>query len=235
MQLRAGVTIVPGDTVTSQTLYDLIAGATPASVAAADFDGGLLTVIVGSNATNPETPGAWWYDQTEMLLKGYADQVDETGVSLWLSLGPDRFDEAFLAAEALPPGALCRFAPTGEGRQVLRVTGHGAPDGICVVATNATIPTGTWFAGTIEGFVKAWFPYKPVADTSPGAQGALTGQSVFPVSWDPGGLGRSSVPANTANEFVYGVGAQRVDPVTTVSNGHHLGWILFTGARYTKR
>lgn len=235
MQLRAGVTISPGDTVTNQTLYDIVAGSTGASVVPADFGVGLLPIMVASTPTSTPTAGQWWFDQTEQLLKGYADQVDETGVSLWLALGPDRFDEAFLANEALPPGALCRFDTTGVGRQVRRVAGWASPDGICVVATNATIPAGTWFAGTIEGFVRAWFPFKPAASTDLGSQGEIPGQSVFPIAWNPGGFGRSTTANNLLNEFVHGVGFQRVDPVTTVSNGHHLGWILFTGARYTKR
>lgn len=234
MNLTAGVTIEAGQTVTRQTIYDLVANAQGGTISSAELSSVVFDIVVGSSATNPTAPGLLWYDQTDLLLKGYIDVRDNTGCSVWVAMGPDRFDEIFLAGEHLPGGALCRLDPTGGGRSVVRVTGHGAPDGICVVATNVTVPAGTWFAGTIEGFVRAWFPFKPAADVSPGQQGATPNQSVFPISWNPGGFGKSG-SGNQQNEFIHGVAVQRVDPVTTVSNGHHLGWILFTGARYTKR
>ena len=234
MNLTAGVTIEAGQTVTRQTIYDLVSNAQGGTIETSDLSAVVFDIIVGSTATNPSNPGLIWYDQTEMLLKGYVDVKDGTGCSVWVAMGPDRFDEIFLAGEHLPPGALCRIDPAGSGRTVARVAGHGSGDGICVVCTNATVPAGTWFAGAIEGFVKAWFPFKPVGDASPGSGGAEPNQSVFPISWNPGGLGKSG-SGNLQNEFIHGIGVQRVDPVTTVSNGHHLGWILFTGARYTKR
>jgi len=235
MRLTPGVTISGGTTVTRQTIYDLWNLAQGAVVQDSDLGSGTFPIIIGSQFTSAAAPGQILYNRTEKLWFCYFDEIDSTGVSMWLSFGPDRFDDAFLAAEPIPPGSLFRLFNAGTGRMVSRPSGYGADGGIIGVnVTNTTIASGTWFAGCVEGFVKAWFPFRPLAATDPAKnlQGALAGKVVFPCGWAPGGLCRSNSGENN-NEFVCGVGLYRVDPITTVSGGNHLERILFIGSRYT--
>lgn len=234
MRLTPGVSISGGQTVSRQTLFDLWANAQGAVVQPADLSPTTFPIIIGSNMTIGQ-PGLILYNQTEQLWQCFYDQIDDTGVSLWLAFGADRFDDAFLAAEPIPPGSLFRLYDAGTGRMVVRPSGYGADGGILGVnVTNTTIASGTWFAGCVEGFVKAWFPFRPLgaADPAKNLQGALAGKVVFPCGWAPGGLCRTSGTENN-NEFVVGKACYRVDPATTVSNGNHLERILFFGSRYT--
>jgi hypothetical protein len=234
MNLTPGTTIEPGDVITRQTVYDLWANAAGGAVSAGDLAPGTFPLLVGSGPTSGITPGTIWYDQTELLWKVWIDVKDNTGVSVWCSFGPDRFDEVFRANEALPPGSVFVLDPAGTGRDVKRARGFAESGIVGVVATNATVPSGTWFAGAIEGFVKAWFPFKPASDASAQIAGAVVNLSVMPINWAPGGLGRSA-GGNLQNEFICGVAPYNVEPSTTVSNGNYLETILFTGSRYTKR
>jgi hypothetical protein len=234
MNLTPGVTIEANDVVTRQTIYDLWADAQGGQIVAGDLSATLFPIVVGTNPTSSITPGQIWYDQAEMLWKVFIDVKDNTGVSVWVAFGPDRFDEVFLANEHLPPAALFKLDDAGTGRMVKRVSGFADSHAVGLVATNATVPSGTWFAGAIEGFANAWFPFKPASDASAQVAGAVVNQSLMPINWAPGGLGRSA-GGNLQNEFIVGVGTHAVEPSTTVSNGNYIERILFTGSRYTKR
>lgn len=234
MRLTPGVTIEGGMTVTRQTLFDLWSNAEGAVVVGEDLAQGTFPILVGSNLTTSAGPGQIVYDQTEMLWMCYFDQVDYTGVSLWMSIGPDRFDDAFLASEPLPPGALFRFDSNGTGRMVVRAAGYAEPKSIGIVASLDTVASGHWFTGTVEGFVKAWFTARTAGAADPAANlsGARMGKVVFPCGWAPGGLCRSS-SGEGGNQFIVGKALHDVEPATTVSFGNVLARILFFGSRFS--
>lgn len=234
MNITAGVTIESGELVTRQTLYNLWANATLGQVDADDLAPNILPIIVGTGETISQAPGTVLYDQYDMLWKFYADEVNNTGVSLWLSFGPDRFDEAFLAAEPIPAGAACRIDPTMEGRWVRLVSGWDDGRVVCLNQNPQTAASGTWFVGGIEGIMYGWFPYKPAGNTETGAAGATIDKTVVPISWAPGGLGENPGGNYTIGAYIYGVPTINVAPDTNVSNGSVRKLFIFSGPRFMR-
>ncbi len=106
MNLTPGTTIESGSVITRQTIYDLWANAEGGQVETTDLAAGVFPMIAGSSATGGIQPGTVWYDKQEMLWKAWVDVKNDTAVSVWVSFGPDRFDEIFIASEHLPPGSL---------------------------------------------------------------------------------------------------------------------------------
>ena len=175
MQLTPGVTINRGDSVTRQTIYDLLNLALGGTVAASDLTNEVLTLASQSSPPTPG-PGLVWWDRTDQLMKVYVDVVDGTGCSLWTAFGPDRFDIPMLATEPIPWGAAVQLI--GDGRKVKL-----PPDPLTLVASGYTLsrwecakvvgfnnttpvnavscpttPSGSWLAVAVEGFVWSWHP-----------------------------------------------------------------------------
>lgn len=173
MQLTSGVTIGVNDPVTRQTLFDAWNLAAGSTIQESDLDGDILPAVTATDPPTP-APGRLWFDKYDQLLKVYVDEIDGTGVSLWLAIGPDRFDIPVLAAEAVPFGAAVQF--TGTGRKVQLPPDVTTLNGMAVAALeteyakiigfNNSSPTpsentaasGAWFACAIEGFVHVWYP-----------------------------------------------------------------------------
>lgn len=174
MQLTPGTTIERGDSVTRQTIYDLVNNAIGGTVQESDLSQGVLQMVTSSEAPSSPYPGKPWFDQTDQLFKVYTDILDGTAVSLWLSVGPDRFDTAMIAAEPIPYGAAVQL--TGDGRyaklppdpisldqmgkgyyewEVAKVVGFNN-NGTMLAAE--TVDSGSWFACAIDGFVRTWHP-----------------------------------------------------------------------------
>lgn len=176
MNITPGTTIERGDTVTRQTIFDLVANAVIATVQASDLNTEVLPIVVASSQSDANLqafPGRIWWDQTEQLGKVYTDMIDGTGCSVWLAFGPDRFDVALLAVEPIPFGAAVQL--TGEGRkarlppllsdmlaqgsnfiwEVGKVVGFNN-DGIA--SAHSTTPSGSWFACAVDGYVWCWYP-----------------------------------------------------------------------------
>lgn len=171
-------------TVTRQTLYDIWADATLSTIQSDDLAPTFQDIVMGSSfsdAPASAVPGELYYHQGEKLLYCFHDEIDvldggtdSTGVSLWLSLGPDRFETACIAAEPIPAGAivepvydrwvrLCRPAaanPIGDtGTPVpIGVAQSGLPQLDLYHGPAETTPSGAWLAVGIEGFVRGWFP-----------------------------------------------------------------------------
>lgn len=173
MQLTPGVTINPGDTVTRQTIYDLVANAIGGTVQSSDLHASVQTITSQTDVPTPY-PGKVWYDQEDGVLKVFVDELDGTGVSLWVTFGPDRFEIPMLATEDIPYGAAVQM--TGIGRQaklppapaILEVMDwqdaqweHWKVMGwnnTGRVSDHTTAASGTWFSCAIEGLVWAWHP-----------------------------------------------------------------------------
>jgi len=116
MNLTPGVTIETTDIVSRQTIYDLVANAGGGTIQAADLAEEVVVITTQSEAPSDPKPGQCWWDQTEQLMKVFTDVIDNTACSVWLSVGPDRFDVAMLTTEPIPFGAAVMF--TGDNRKV---------------------------------------------------------------------------------------------------------------------
>lgn len=184
--LTPGLTINPGEVVTRQTIYDILALAgLNGNVQASDLSADMITVTTQSLPPSNPPPGLVWFDQTEQLLKVWTDVLDGTGVSCWLACGPDAFDVALLAAEPIPYGAAVIPAPNLGLRAVTTPTDPGSQASMVTAAgwtalgrfynlqflginqtthptlgpyNPYTVPSGTWFTGRIMGRAICWAP-----------------------------------------------------------------------------
>jgi len=135
--------------VTSTTLYNAWANATPSDLNAGSIVGWSDTSLASKGATAPSNPGpgAIWYDSAAQLWMGFVDAVEGTGVSLWVSIGPDRFDEPMLAAAPIPPRSVVRLV---DNRRVTPCPDAWArPFGVSL--NDATAASGTWMGVCVEG------------------------------------------------------------------------------------
>jgi hypothetical protein len=175
MFLTPGVTIERTDTVSRQTIYDLVANAVGGTVGSTDLSSEVNVVVAQSEAPTPK-PGLCWWDQTQQLMKVFTDMISDTGCSIWLAVGPDRFDVAMLATEPIPFGAAVQFA--GENRKVrlpddpITLENTGASETRfehCKVVgfqnmtaagtlTAPTVASGSWFPCAVQGICWAWYP-----------------------------------------------------------------------------
>jgi hypothetical protein len=179
--LTPGVVINPGDVVTRQTLYDLVANATiGGSVQASDLAADVKAITSQSLAPSNPIPGLLWFDQTEQVLKVWTDCIENTACSVWLAVGPDAFDVALYATEPIPYGAAVVAALGAGGRAAALPTnpgGQGAAgytltrfENLRFMGVNQSVsPTlgpcnhntaasGTWFASRIYGHAYGWAP-----------------------------------------------------------------------------
>ena len=142
--------------ITRQDLYNMWSTAALGSIAKVDLAPGVLDVEEGTGLTDapsdPE-PGQIYWSELDQLLFAWHDEVDGTGVSLWLALGPDRFDVPALCAGPIAAGALVQLTGVGKTVSVL-----GANDNpvACIGANQAGVPHG--FAAGSTAASGAWIP-----------------------------------------------------------------------------
>lgn len=135
--------------VSATTLYNAWANATPSDLNVGDIVGWTDTALASQGATAPSSPGpgALWYDTGSQLWMGFVDAVEGTGVSLWVSVGPDRFDEPMLTAAPIPPRSVVRLV---DSRRVTPCPDAWArPFGVSL--NDATAASGTWMGVCVEG------------------------------------------------------------------------------------
>ncbi len=93
--------------VTRQDLFDMWNTAAFSEVGVDDFADGFMPVIVGSSFSEAPVspqPGQHYWHQQENIMYVYHDVIDNTGVSLWLAIGPDKFETAMLTSSAVAVG-----------------------------------------------------------------------------------------------------------------------------------
>lgn len=162
MIITPGVTIESGDAVSRQTLYNLWANGTLGAIDRADLHPQALVadIYVSTEPSFTVPPGKPWWDQKEQLLKIYFDEIDGTGVSLYLSIGPDRIDDAFLASEPIPRGAVVSVDTAQTAARWVRRALYNDKVYLAVNNSQDTVASGTWFSGTTYGFCQAmWKSY----------------------------------------------------------------------------
>lgn len=261
MDLTAGVSINAGDTVTRQTLYDLVALASIGTVDGSDMAAGTMPIL--SQSLPPDdaqlTPGLVWWDQTEQLMKVWTDMIDGTGCSVWLAFGPDRFDIAALATEPLPFGAAVQFAnhlrevklPLDPGSLSALGDSNGRLEHCKVIGfqnkttlsgiTAPTADSGTWVAVAVQGICWAWYPlYNP--STSYASIGTGVDSIISSVSGLTGHSGHSNVRGGLyyAGQSIIqtngpGVVAYCPHKWGPLPNGDAWAKVIFTGPRYCMR
>lgn len=161
--------------LTRQDIYDAWSTASLGTIVPADLTLGFSSVEVvtsySDSAANPG-PGALLWVAEEQTLYCWHDELDDTGVSLWLAIGPDMFETACLLAEPAFPGALVEpyydrwVAPVPYTGSILndgvrcRMIGNvhsGVPYPLNT-RTPETLASGTWVRVGIDGFVFGWVP-----------------------------------------------------------------------------
>jgi len=112
--------------ITRQELFNMWADAGLDPLTQDDFSDEIAPITIASDFSDAPTnplPGQLLYHRIDNLVYCWHDEVDNTGVSLWLAIGPDRFDIACLADEAIPAGYPCQL--TYDSRVIVATGGHG--------------------------------------------------------------------------------------------------------------
>lgn len=251
------------DTVTRQTLYNAWATATMGKVTETDLSPEIEDILMATNfsgVTEPR-PGRAFYHQADQILYIFHDAIDvmdsggSTGVSLWLAVGPDRFETACLAAEPIPAGAVveptldrwcrvCRpegYNPIGDTNTPIPIgiNQSGLPDeGPWVQGAGITTPSGSWFRCAIDGFMRAWFPSPSMQSGASETtfQVLTTNQhnwlGILPGTWDDvaGGVGGRSGDRTLAGAYTIGHALHHVTVASGYTAGYHLiRWTGLTG------
>lgn len=218
-------------TITRQTLADIWGDSTVSGVVTSDLDLDTVSAIVASDISsytaNP-APGSILYAQGEQLMYVYTDELDGTGVSLWLAIGPDVFECACIAAEPIPAGAVVQpfydrwvkaVRPSGDGTTdfyPMGVNQSGLPDPFDIYTEGDTQASGSWIRVAIDGLPRTWFP-KEDSGVSEGHFG--TGNTFGGTEWVGaldgdrfnGGIGQTSggnnIIPNQLGQSLYGVTA----------------------------
>lgn len=189
--ITPGTVINQGDQVTRQTIFDLVDDAVIGTVESADLDDSLSLVLSATDTPANPAPGTIWFDRAEQLVKVWTDVLDGTGVSLWLTMGPDRFDVAMYATEPVPFGAAvqltndgrgCKLPPSGQALVDMSYD-EGKFETAKVVGFNntgqemsaTTGESGSWLAVAVDGFCWAWYPFNNLR----GAEWRARGDGLF--------------------------------------------------------
>lgn len=194
--------------LTRQDLYDMWTTAQLGSVVASDLETGFLSVqSVTSFSDLPSAPqsGQLAWSQIEQLMYCFHDEIDNTGVSLWLAIGPDTFETAaLLSGPAFPGSALeatydrwVRPAPTtepylgdGVSHRLMGTLHSGVPYPLNIETPN-TAASGTWVRAGIDGYVFGWIPVASGISTALYSVQASTGVALSDRAAFPGALRKS--------------------------------------------
>lgn len=163
------VTDVSTFPITRQTLYNMWSEASLGSIAEPDLDGTVNPITQGSDFSDaPATPepGSLFWHGSENVMYCWHDEIDGTGVSLWLAMGPDKFEVAVLAEEPIPFGYPCdltydrrvEIASRTRNRPIgFNQSGILGPRGINDGPTygGTTAASGSWLRLGVDGLIFA--------------------------------------------------------------------------------
>lgn len=152
--------------VTRQDLFDMWANAELSDLTGRDLAADTFGIISSdSEPTDVRQPGSLWWNSQENLMYVYTDEIEGTGCSLWLAIGPDRFDCACIAAEPIPAGAVVELDHDRWIRVAL-VEGQAGDSNPRVIGVNqagvvyplntaasSTQDSGAWVNVAIDGIV----------------------------------------------------------------------------------
>lgn len=188
--LSVATPIVDGDTVTSQTLHDLIENASISGLTGAALGEGATLCVVSATAPSSANYKYWWdsNDVGGQVLRVYASPWN-----IWVTVGPERVEVPLVANEPIKKGALvvaaghslCGLATrpslTGLGfAQDTALSGTAVPIAIC----------GLGFVSVQSGVSN---PAAPAAGQALVAQWTNAGDVATPAGYNCAG-GGSCVP-----------------------------------------
>ena len=219
--------------VDRQDLYNHWATAVLSSIERSELASGVFTLDIGttlSDATSSPEPGHHFWSRLEGLMFVFHDEVDGTGVSLWLAIGPDRFDVAAILSEPTGGGAVVRpvydrwvqiFSgssgaawntdPIGTHAGAISLSGFsGGSD------TDAgTAASGTWAPISIDGIV--WGNHQRQIETD---------KWVKVLPWSTGSANRShSASDQPGTDDNFGYGLTTFAGASAVSRGTPFVWL----------
>lgn len=155
--------------ITRQTLQSMWDGSL-STIAQADLSDDFLITQSGtdfSDAPTSPVPGTLFFHKAENVMYCWHDEIDGTGVSLWLAIGPDKFETACLTnqpVEAAGPVDLVYdrvVAPATANLQsppwVLGFNQSGVHNPITIndgpTYGGVTAASGTWIRVGVDGLV----------------------------------------------------------------------------------
>jgi hypothetical protein len=222
--------------VTRQDLYNAWSTAALGLIVKDDLAPGTLSVESGNGLTEAPSsphPGQMYWSQVDQLLFAFHDEVDNTGVSLWLAVGPDRFDTPGLLTGPAAGGALLQL--TGDGKKVSVVQPNDAP--VSAIGCNqanilhtlgapSTAASGTWVPVAIDGIMYGLLT-DSTASVSAYHYASSGGESAIVSYTHPGAIGFNNGGVNSHNppeRPTIGAMCYRTTPLTTLR-------FIFTGYR----
>jgi hypothetical protein len=197
------------DVITAQALYDMWVNSTVVAGSIEPTD--LVTTGVEVSASAPTAEaGKIWFDTVEDLWKIFAPMIDGTGASLWLSIGADRKDDAFIAAQPIPPRAVVGLKRNAAPRSIRPCPDPCHPV-IGVSLNDTTAASGSWVAVCVEGIcdVRVAFPLTAHASVSHGTQPVGAGAHLVVDGSGEGKVQTLNTVANNYNVFSPGIGIGR--------------------------
>lgn len=152
--------------ITRQDLFNMLSTAQVGTIDRDELVPGMATIDVVdylTNATTSPQPGQFLHCERERRTYCWHDEVEGTGVSLWLAIGPDRFDVACIANSPVPAGAVVQLYHDRWVGMSTGASGHVALQraiGTCPAGlrTYTLHQTGTVFEGLQTQASGAWIP-----------------------------------------------------------------------------
>lgn len=188
LTITLGDPISAGDTVTAQTLHNLIETASISGLTGSDLSGQSVLLRVAGSAPNPTNFPFWFEDSAkDRVFRVFASPWDT-----WLTAGPDRFEIALKngSATTQPKGALVVASGLSE------FTVATNPSRTVLGLLQATTPTGTNGPVCIYGICwAAWASAHSGFHNVPSAGEHLVAHHV------PAGLLSSNESANPTDPF----------------------------------
>jgi hypothetical protein len=139
--LTIDTAVEDGDTITAQTLHDMIENATIGNLNSSDLIGDELWCISDASPPNVGAGERFWWDTNHG--KGQVLRVYAQPWNIWLAVGPDRYEIPLRndSGDTLARGALCFAAGTASA--LTTVTG---PTLTFVGFAQDTTASGAWAA-----------------------------------------------------------------------------------------
>lgn len=153
--------------INRQDLQDMWATATVSAITQDDLEDGLLlaqTATSFSDFPSSPEPGQLVHHALDNVVYCWHDVVDDTGVSLWLAWGPDKFEVPCIAFEPLPAGVPVDLVY--DKWVALPTEAHQCPLGFNQSGIDNTLemnngptfggqttPSGSWLSVAVDGIV----------------------------------------------------------------------------------
>lgn len=205
--LTTGQTLSDGDTVTSQTLHDMLENATIGSLNADDMAGGTHVLTIADTTPPDPNDGKFFWDSNFYL--GQVFQVYAQPWNIWVTVGPDRLEIPFRNDSG---GMLFRGALVSPSKSAASACLHSSNPSLSVIGfTQATAASGAYVPVAISGI--GWVAYGSAVSSASNVPRSANRAEAFTAQGMPAGrvgmygTGQNSVAGagNVAKHYVYGM------------------------------